>query len=194
MAIEPVGLPQLAAFAVGLVAMLLAMLAARRRRAAEAGGTHARKSWLGLAVQVVGVGIGGFGPIRVALDPASPRALGMAALVAVLMVAMVGLFVWSTRTMGRNWSIHARTRDDHSLVMTGPFAWVRHPIYVGFGLFGVAMALAYGHPRNLILAVPVYAFGTWLRIREEERLLRDAFGAEYDAYAARVRRFLPGVF
>src|SRR3546814_1930029 len=53
-----------------------------------------------------------------------------AAAVALLMATTVGLFVWASRTMGRNWSIVARTRADHRLVTTGPFAHVRseeHP-------------------------------------------------------------------
>ena len=42
--------------------------------------------------------------------------------------------------------------------------------------------------------VPIYALATWFRIRHEERLLREQFGADYDAYATRVKRFVPGVF
>lgn len=134
------------------------------------------------------------GRIDASLDPMSLKAIveGLAALLLVL--GAVGLFVSSSRTMGKNWSLVARTREDHQLVQTGPFAVVRHPIYVALFLFMVGMAIAYGHTRNLILAVPVYAVATWLRARHEERLLRDRFGADYDAYAARVKRFVPGVF
>jgi protein-S-isoprenylcysteine O-methyltransferase Ste14 len=42
--------------------------------------------------------------------------------------------------------------------------------------------------------VPLYALGTWMRVAHEERLLRTQFGAAYDEYAARVKRFVPGVF
>ena len=71
---------------------------------------------------------------------------------------------------------------------------MRHPIYVALFLFMLAMAIAYGHTRHLILGVPVYALATWFRIRHEEGLLRAQFGADYDGYAARVKRFVPGVF
>jgi len=110
------------------------------------------------------------------------------------MLGAVWLFDSSSRTMGKNWSLVARTRSDHNLVQTGPFALVRHPIYVALFLFMCAMALAFGHVGNLVVAVPVFAFGTWMRIRHEERLLREMFGGAYDAYAARVKRFVPGVF
>lgn len=95
--------------------------------------------------------------------------------------------------MGANWSLVARTRADHQLVQTGPFAFVRHPIYVALLGLMIATAIAGGHVRNLVLAIPLYGVGTWLRIVYEERLLRQAFGAGYDAYARRVRCFIPGV-
>ena len=96
--------------------------------------------------------------------------------------------------MGRNWSVVARTRSDHELVTGGPFAHVRHPIYTALGLFLVGLAIATGNAARLLIGLPVYAIGTWLRIAEEERLLRAMFGARYDDYAARVKRFVPGLF
>jgi protein-S-isoprenylcysteine O-methyltransferase Ste14 len=55
------------------------------------------------------------------------------------------------------------------------------------------MALAMGHPQRLGIALPLYMAGTLIRVREEERLLRAMFGAAFDAYAARVKRFVPGL-
>jgi protein-S-isoprenylcysteine O-methyltransferase Ste14 len=96
--------------------------------------------------------------------------------------------------MGRNWSIVARTREDHELVQSGPFAVMRHPIYTAITLQLIGCAVALGHPGRLIVALPLYALGTWLRISVEERLLHTMFGERYDAYAHRVKRFVPGVF
>jgi protein-S-isoprenylcysteine O-methyltransferase Ste14 len=96
--------------------------------------------------------------------------------------------------MGKTWALVARTRVDHELMQGGPFAYVRNPIYVALLCFLLAIAIAYGHVASLIFAVPLFALGTWLRVRHEEALLRAMFGAEYDAYAARVSRFVPGVF
>ncbi|RYY33410.1 MAG: isoprenylcysteine carboxylmethyltransferase family protein, partial [Sphingomonadales bacterium] len=73
------------------------------------------------------------------------------------------------------------------------FAAIRHPIYTGLFAFMLAMAVAFGHWRGLILGVPLYWIGTWMRVSIEERLLRDQFGAAYDAYASRVKRFVPGL-
>jgi protein-S-isoprenylcysteine O-methyltransferase Ste14 len=95
--------------------------------------------------------------------------------------------------MGRNWSLEARTREDHELIVSGPFALIRHPIYTGMFAFLLAMAIAFGHWRGLILGVPLFWIGTMMRVTREEKLLRAQFGTSYDAYAARVKRFVPGL-
>jgi len=193
---DPVGLPGIAALAVGFAAFLIALLAAKARSSRDGGKVSQRApgAWFWIAVQAIGIGIAAVGPIRVAIDPMSGKALGEAVLVFALMLAGVALFDTSSRAMGKNWAVAARTREDHTLVESGPFRLVRNPIYVALSLFMVAIAVAYGHLANLIVAVPVYALGTWMRVRHEERLLRDQFGAAYDAYAARVKRFVPGLF
>lgn len=194
---SPVGLPGVAIFIVGLFAFIVAVFAARRRRARGGVETVSQRrsaSWGWIVVQGIGVGLAGFGPLAVTLDPASPRALGQAVSVALLIGGAVWLFHASSRAMGANWSLVARTRDDHALVRSGPFAYVRHPIYVAIFLIMIAMAIAYGHLANLIVAVPVFALGTWMRIGHEERLLRHAFGPAYDDYAHDVKRFVPGLF
>nr|WP_295668182.1 isoprenylcysteine carboxylmethyltransferase family protein [Sphingomonas sp.] len=194
---DPVGWPGIMVMAIGFFVFMAALFAARRRgekKPEGPGGRQVRSSWVGIAVQGFGIGLVAFGPQNVTLYPASPVALAEAAIVAGLMIATIGLFFAASRTMGKNWSLVARTRSDHRLVTGGPFAYVRHPIYVALFLFMVAIAVAFGHTGRLLVGVPVYALGTWLRIRHEERLLRDMFGAAYDAYAARVKRFVPGIF
>ena len=104
-----------------------------------------------------------------------------------------GLFFWAARTMGANWSIVARMRQGHELVTGGPFGLVRHPIYLAMLCFMLGLATATGHERALWLALPVIVIGTLIRTTREEALLRAQFGAAYDAYAARVKRFIPGV-
>jgi len=194
---DPVGLPGPTALAIGFVLFALALIAARLRagRAPKVAVTRRNNaSIIWILGQGLGIAIVGYGQIRVTLDPMSHRALVGGFVVLVLMLGAVLLFHASSRTMGKNWSLVARTREDHQLVQTGPFAFVRHPIYVALFLFMVAMAIAYGHTSNLIIGVPVYALATWFRIRHEEGLLRAQFGADYDRYAARVKRFVPGVF
>lgn len=173
-----------------------ALAAARGRRGpkgAEVTRTRDSGSMLGVAVQALGFLVVGFGPLRMVLG--RPDGYAIVELVAVLaaMAAVIGLFAAASRAMGRNWAIVARTRDDHQLVTWGPFAVVRNPIYVALFFWMLAMALALGHWRGLILGVPLYWIGTWMRVTREEKLLRAQFGAAYDAYAARVKRFVPGL-
>lgn len=192
---SPVGLPGLAVIALGITLFFASLLLANTRSKPETGkAIRARRSWIGVVIQGIAIGIVGTGPIRIVLDPLSAAALAEAALVAVLMAAVLWLFIGSSRSMGKNWALVARTRSDHELVTSGPFALARHPIYLALFCFMLALAAAYGHWQQLIIGVPLFALGTWIRVGDEERLLRAQFGPAYDAYAARVKRFVPRLF
>ena len=193
---QPVGLPGLMALTGGglLFFASLAWTGLGSNRAG--GGTAAKKSGLsrwGVFIQMLGFASTGFGPLWISLPATSPLALGEGAAVAALMLLALGLFTAAARAMGANWSIVARMREGHELVTAGVFSYLRHPIYTAMGCFLIAMAIAFGHEYGLIPGLPLFALGTGIRIREEERLLRGEFGAAYDAYAGRVKRFVPGI-
>ena len=82
-------------------------------------------------------------------------------------------------------------RVDHGLVQSGPFARVRHPIYLAMLLLLAALGLGLGHIAGLLVAIPVFLVGTAIRVREEERLLRQQFGRAYDDYASVTPAFIP---
>jgi protein-S-isoprenylcysteine O-methyltransferase Ste14 len=170
-----------------------AMLASRRSRASEGAGARRNvASIFGIVLQGIGIGAAWYGPIHV------PRSITQqtwieGAPAALLALSGLGLFVWAAAAMGANWSLVARTRSDHELVQSGPFALVRHPIYLALLLLTIAVAMAAGHAWNLIVAVPLYVIGTLSRIGIEERLLKEAFGPRYEDYARRVKRFVPGI-
>jgi protein-S-isoprenylcysteine O-methyltransferase Ste14 len=159
----------------------------------ETGSNRSRLSMLGIAIQVAAFFAVGFGDITISYPPTSPQALEQAGITLLLVGITCGLFAASKQALGRNWSIVARTRAEHELVTWGPFAYVRHPIYSALFVWMLAMAVAFGHAWGLILGVPLYWIGTILRIREEERLLRAQFGPDYEAYAKRVKRFVPKI-
>jgi len=192
----PIGAPALVTLLVGLVAFVAALLFVRWRRGRdpEASALHTGRSGPGIWLQGAAFFLVAIGPLRPTLQSASAAAVGQAVLVAVLVSACIGMFLSAAMAMGSNGSLGARTRADHDLVTWGPFATIRHPIYTGIFAMLLAMAIAFGHWRGFILALPLFAFGTWIRVQEEERLLRTQFGRQYDAYAARVKRFLPGIF
>jgi protein-S-isoprenylcysteine O-methyltransferase Ste14 len=193
----PVAFSNLVALTLGLLVFLYVLLLARARgrqapRSVDSGRRNASIGWI--LVQGFGIAIAGLGPIVASRDPWSPLAVLSAIAVLLLMLAAAALFDSASRTMGRNWALVARTRGDGTLVETGPFAHVRNPIYAALLLILLALALACGHFANLIVALPVFALGTAMRVRHEETVLRAAFGEAYDRYAARVKRFVPGLF
>ena len=192
---QPVGLPALIAL-IGCLLLFFASFARIRAAKDGSGETAAKKSnlsRLGVFIQMLGFASVGFGPVLIALPATSLPALGEAAVVAALMLLALGLFTAAARAMGANWAIVARLREGHELVTGGVFAHLRHPIYTAMACFLIAMAIAFGHEFGLIPGVPLFILGTGIRIYEEERLLRGEFGAAYDDYAARVKRFLPGI-
>ncbi|WP_353205373.1 isoprenylcysteine carboxylmethyltransferase family protein [Sphingomonas sp.] len=192
---DPVGLPGLAALGCGFIAFVVTLLLARRRGVKapkSADNTRSNASIVWIIVQGIGIGIAGFGPVDASLAAASTKAVIEGFAVLALMLSAVWLFDASSRATGKNWALVARTRSDGTLVQSGPFARIRNPIYVALGCFMLAMAIAYGHTRNLLIAAPLYALGTWMRVRHEEMVLRATF-PDYDAYAARVKRFVPGI-
>src|SRR6185312_1899697 len=60
-----------------------------------------------------------------------------------LLIAGLGFSIWARRRLGRNWSGTVTVKHDHELVRTGPYRWVRHPIYTGIllGFVGSTVAL-----------------------------------------------------
>jgi protein-S-isoprenylcysteine O-methyltransferase Ste14 len=108
---------------------------------------------------------------------------------------LVGLLftVWARVYLGRNWSgMFATVKADHELVTGGPYRLVRHPIYSGLTLAFVGTALAIGQWRGVVAtALALAAFIH--RMTVEEGFMREQFGAAYDAYARRVRAFIPGL-
>jgi protein-S-isoprenylcysteine O-methyltransferase Ste14 len=118
--------------------------------------------------------------------------------VAVLTVALAFGSVWlvmsAVGTLGRQWSLTARVLEGHKLITEGAYARVRHPIYTGMLGMLLATGLAAGRWGGLVAGLIVFWAGTLIRIRSEERLLRAAFGAQYDDYARRVPAVLPGIY
>ena len=100
--------------------------------------------------------------------------------------------VWARVAFGRR-SFHAAANPtEGGLVTTGPYRFVRHPIYTAVALFTLAGAAAHPSLAAAGLAVAVL-LGALARMLLEERFLRAAY-PEYAAYAARTSRMVPGVF
>ena len=110
---------------------------------------------------------------------------------AVVLVALgLGFAVWARVHLGRNWSGSVTLKENHELIRSGPYKYVRHPIYTGLLLAFLGTALACGEARALLgLALIVLSFRRKLRI--EEALMQEAFPGEYQRYAAQVPALIP---
>jgi len=100
----------------------------------------------------------------------------------------------AVRTLGRQWAVQARLVEGHKLVTGGPYAHVRNPIYTGMLGMLIASGLALEHWVALIGAIVIFMVGLVIRVKTEEKLLRAAFGVEFEEYANRVPAVLPGIY
>jgi protein-S-isoprenylcysteine O-methyltransferase Ste14 len=187
----PVSLTQFVAFWLLALGFFAAIVRAFWRKSSETGGTKSAGSRLGILLQMAGFAIVGFGVIRVALGTLSAMGLLETAAVIALMGGAIGLFVTSSRALGRNWSLVARTRTDHELITSGPYARVRHPIYLAMLLFLIALAIGLGHLGQLLIAAPLFLIGTKIRTDAEDRLLEQSFGDQFRAYRSSTPAIIP---
>ena len=103
-----------------------------------------------------------------------------------------GLLIWTLRTLGPNLTDTVVTREEHTLVISGPYRWVRHPFYDAVGLAILANSLIAAN--WFLLLTGGLAFILMLvRTQTEERHLLARFGDSYRAYAQQTGRFLPRI-
>ncbi len=107
-------------------------------------------------------------------------------------LAALALFVWARLAFGLRSFHPGATPTARGLVTTGPYRWVRHPIYTAACLIAWAGALSGGSLVGVALAALVTA-GALVRTLCEERLVA-VHHPEYADYAARTARMIPGVF
>jgi len=100
----------------------------------------------------------------------------------------------AVRHLGKQWAVSARLVEDHKLITSGPYAYVRNPIYTGMLGMLIATGLAMHHLVLLAVGIVIFMTGLVIRVRTEEKLLRAAFGAEFEEYAKRVPAVIPGVY
>jgi len=109
-------------------------------------------------------------------------------------LAALVLLRWADHTLGSNLSITLEIKQNHTLVTTGPYRWVRHPIYSAALLFFAALAAV---SDNWLLAICfigglVVLYAT--RIPREEKMLAEKFGDRYRRYSKRTARLLPWIW
>jgi protein-S-isoprenylcysteine O-methyltransferase Ste14 len=161
-------------------------------------GTLKRQSARGRAIQVVLGGLAyillftdtfAWGSLALRLVPAQPwwKIPGAA-----LTYAGIAFTIWARIVLGGNWSSDVTLKKGHSLVRSGPYALVRHPIYSGLllAMLGTALVVAEVHA---FLGVAAACLAWRLKFREEERFMTEQFGLEYEEYRRRTPALVPFV-
>lgn len=117
-------------------------------------------------------------------------------LVVVGVIIQIGfgfLAIWARRHLGRNWSAEVRIGEGHQLVRTGPYRFLRHPIYTAMlGMFlGTAIASSQVHA---LLALGILFIAYLRKTRLEEQILHQTFGPDWLSYRRQTWALVPPLF
>jgi protein-S-isoprenylcysteine O-methyltransferase Ste14 len=131
-------------------------------------------------------------PVLIALRVGEIDAGWLSARVVGLAVGLAGvvLLVWASVLLGRLMTHEAAVREDHAVIESGPYRFVRHPVYAGY----LALLLGSGVASLnvcLWLLWPVSLLGIVIQAASEEQLLRERFGQDYERYVRRTGRLVP---
>jgi protein-S-isoprenylcysteine O-methyltransferase Ste14 len=124
---------------------------------------------------------------RVWTVPIGPPAPALGGMVVFLAIALCG---WALLVLVRAGNDPRPDRPDAALVEAGPFRFGRNPIYLGMLLVATGLALARGTLFGWVAVAVLHALLDRLVIAREEAYLATRFGAAYEAYRARVRRWM----
>jgi len=120
----------------------------------------------------------------------APLALAGAA----MMLGGIALRLWSVRTLARFFTIQVAIREGHRLIRSGPYRLLRHPSYTGSLATFAGFGLMLGDGAALLATTLPVTLAFLRRIRVEERVLADAFPADYPDYARATWRLVPFVW
>ena len=110
----------------------------------------------------------------------------------VLIIASAIVVFWRAHAdLGLNWSPSLEIREKHELITRGIYGLIRHPMYASQWIWVIAQPLLLHNWiagfANLLVFIPFY----FLRVREEEKLMVDSFGTQYQDYMRRTGGILP---
>jgi protein-S-isoprenylcysteine O-methyltransferase Ste14 len=119
--------------------------------------------------------------------------LGVVAPIAAVILAAGSVYFSriALQTLGKQWSFVAGVKAEHRLIQEGPYSLIRHPLYVCFFGLTLATGVVWTIPAALPIASGLFWLGVWIRVRSEEKILRETFGSEFEDYVKRVPAFFP---
>jgi protein-S-isoprenylcysteine O-methyltransferase Ste14 len=127
--------------------------------------------------------------LRNALAYAPSSSALMGAVGVVLCALGIGLAIWARAYLGRNWGMPMSRKENPELVTTGPYAYVRHPIYTGMLIAMLGSAIG----ESPFWSLPLVLFGIYFvySARREEKLMMVQFPDQYRAYMKRTKMLVP---
>ena len=112
--------------------------------------------------------------------------------VSMVLAPLATVLAWAAaHELGKQWRYEAAVTEDHELVQSGPYALVRHPIYLSMFLMLMATGAAYTWWPMWVAGAVFFILGTEIRVHAEERLLAAHFGGAFQQYRSRVRAYIP---
>lgn len=111
-----------------------------------------------------------------------------------LVILGAALFVWARRTLRTSYSGHLSVKSEQTLIQSGPYYCIRHPAYAGYLLIALGISLGYSSLAGLCAMPLLLVPGLVYRIRLEEKFLAVHFGEQFQRYAARTARLVPGLW
>jgi len=98
--------------------------------------------------------------------------------------------IWARAYLGSNWSGTVTIKVGHELIRTGPYRFVRHPIYTGIMVAFLGTALAWNQ-WCAVAAIPLFWLSFTIKRLKEEQFMRQTFGSQYDDYTRTTGAIFP---
>jgi protein-S-isoprenylcysteine O-methyltransferase Ste14 len=122
--------------------------------------------------------------------PMLPQSYGLAVAGVVLTWMGIAIALWARWHLGQYWSGRITLKENHKLIRSGPYAYLRHPIYSGIDLAAIGGALAINQWR-CALGLVLIILGYWIKARKEEALLSAQFGEAFEEHCQATGFLLP---
>jgi protein-S-isoprenylcysteine O-methyltransferase Ste14 len=100
------------------------------------------------------------------------------------------LVIWGIRTLGAGFAFSVSPQEESRLVTTGPYHWVRHPLYTAFSIEAVGISLVMASWFVGLMSILLWGLLVY-RTRSEEHKLVERFGDQYRGYIKVTGRFFP---
>ncbi len=113
---------------------------------------------------------------------------------ALLLVTGIGIRVWAIQTLGKHFTATVMLNDDHRLVRSGPYQWVRHPSYLGAFMAILGCPVFLNAYWAVLIAFMAMTIAYYLRIGVEEKMLSAYFGEQYGEYQQNTKRIIPFIW